>query len=86
VREAIRALMDDYRGKFRLVGTEDRDGVTMLEFLGYVAKKRTPPLHFLDRLRQASPNVHHVSFRSLRKMLAEQINADPQPVEPPHDN
>ncbi len=70
-RNAINTQMEDHRGKWRLLGTEERDGVTVLEYLGRLPRKRTPPLNFLERLRKADPDVQNVMFRSLRKMIAE---------------
>ncbi len=69
-RNAINAHMEDHRGKWRLLGTDVRDGATVLEYLGSLQKKHTPPLNFLERLRQAHPEVQYVGFRSLRKMIA----------------
>jgi hypothetical protein len=90
-RNHLNAEMEEHRGKWRLLGTEDRDGVTVLEYLGRLPRKRTPPLNFLERLRHCDADVQHVAFRSLRKMLGGRAAADevtgPQnvnsPVEPP---
>ena len=75
-RNHINAEMDEHRGKWRLLGSEERDGVTVLEYLGRLPRKRTPPLNFLERLRRSDPDVRQVSFRSLRKMLAARAAAD----------
>ena len=70
-RDAINGQMEDHRGKWRLLGAQDHDGVTTLEYMGRLASKRTPPLNFLERLRKAHPDVRQVTFRSLKKMVAE---------------
>ena len=75
-RNHINAEMEDHRGKWRLLGSEERDGLTVLEYLGRLSRKRSPPLNFLERLRKADPDVRHVAFRSLRKMLAARAAAD----------
>lgn len=79
-RNSINAQMEDHRGKWRLLGTEEKDGVTTLEYLGRLARKRTPPLNFLERLRTADPGVRHVGFRSLRKMMATTASVDAHEV------
>ncbi len=66
-RNNINTQMEDHRGKWRLLGTEEKDGVNTLEYLGRLSKKRSPPLNFLERLRKADPGVQHVAFRSLRQ-------------------
>jgi hypothetical protein len=75
VRKAIKSQMQEHRGKWRLLGAEERDGITILEFFGRLSQKHTPPLRFLERLRSADPHVQHVGFRSLRKILAEAAKA-----------
>lgn len=75
-RDAINSEMDDHRGKWRLLDTTDADGVSTLEYLGRLPKKRTPPVKFLERLRTAHPDVRHVEFRSLRKMVPEKADPD----------
>lgn len=70
-RNAINGHMEDHRGKWRLLGTEVREGVTVLEYLGRLKKEDTPPLKFLERLRAADSDVQYVGFRSLRKMIAD---------------
>ena len=74
-RNSVNAQMEDHRGKWRLLGTEEKDGVTTLEYLGRLSRKRSPPMNFLERLRVADPGVHHVAFRSLRKMVADKATA-----------
>jgi len=69
-RSHINAEMEEHRGRWRLLGSEEKDGATVLEYLGTLARKRTPPLGFLERLRTADPDVRRVSFRSLRTMFA----------------
>ena len=69
-RNSINTQMEDHRGKWRLLGSDEKDGVTTLEYLGRLPRKRTPPLNFLERLRSADPGVRQVAFRSLRKMIA----------------
>lgn len=75
-RDAINTLMEDHKGKWRLLGSEQHDGLTSLEYLGRVAKKRTPPVAFLERLGKADADVKHVGFRSLRKMVPEKSEAN----------
>lgn len=75
-RDHVNAEMEDHRGKWRLLGTDEKDGVTQLEYLGRLPRKRTPPLNFLERLRKVDPDVRHVTFRSLRKMLAARAALD----------
>ena len=72
-RNSVNSLMEDHRGKWRLLGTEEKDGIITLEYLGRLPRKRSPPLQFLERLRTADPDVKHVGFRSLRKMLADKV-------------
>jgi hypothetical protein len=82
-RQNINAQMEEHRGKWRLLGTEEKDGITTLEYLGRLSKKRSPPLNFLERLRKADAEVRHVAFRSLRKMVADTASApDPHAADP----
>jgi hypothetical protein len=64
--ELISALMAEQKGNWRLVRTDERQGLTVLEYLGRVSKKRTPPVGLLERLRRADPAVKQVQFQSLR--------------------
>jgi hypothetical protein len=75
-RNSINAQMEDHRGKWRLLGTDEKDGITTLEYLGRLPRKRTPPVTFLERLRTADTGVKQVAFRSLRKMIAATTNSD----------
>lgn len=70
-RDALNQMLQDDSGKWRLLGSELRDGVTVLEYLGRLPRKRTPPVNLLERLRQVHPDVRYVTFRSLRKMLGD---------------
>ncbi len=70
-RDALNQMLQDDSGKWRLLGSEMRDGVTVLEYLGRLPRKRTPPVNLLERLRQVHPDVRYVTFRSLRKMLGD---------------
>ena len=78
-RDAVNEALQDDRGKWRLIGSEQHDGVTVLEYLGRLPRKRTPPVSLLDRLRKLHPDVKYVSFRSLRKMLGDK-NEGPGPA------
>lgn len=75
-RDAINTELEEHRGRWRLLGANDSGGVSTLEFLGRVPKKRSPPLKLLERLRHAAPGVRHVEFRSLRKMIADKADPD----------
>ena len=86
-RNNINAHMEEHRGKWRLLGTEEKDGVTTLEYLGRLSRKRSPPLNFLQRLRTADPDVRHVMFRSLRKMVSEKTGvAEPGTSDTDHSS
>ena len=72
--EHLTREIGDHRGKWRLLGIEDRAGLTVLEYLGRMPRKEPAPLHFLERMRKGNPGVRHIAFHSLRKMIAD--NAD----------
>lgn len=72
-RDAVNLELFEHRGKWRLLGAHQQEGRTVLEYLGRVSKKRSPPLALLERLRTAHPDVQTVTFRSLRKMFVEPI-------------
>jgi hypothetical protein len=79
-RNALNAVLQDHRGKWRLLtSTEDR-GVTTIEYLGRLPREHVPPLALIERLRTADPGVRHVAFRSLRKL----VPAAGEPAPPPH--
>ena len=69
--EQLTRDIEEHHGAWRLLGLEERGGVTSLEYLGRVPRKEMPPLHFLERLRKANAGVQHIAFHSLRKMIAE---------------
>ncbi len=91
-RNYVNAELEDHRGNWRLVGSEEKGAITVLEYLGRLPRKRTPPMNLLDRLRKVDPAVHHVAFRSLRKMLSNEAASNDavhalKPVgEPPVDS
>ncbi|MBS1149591.1 MAG: hypothetical protein H6Q89_1289 [Myxococcaceae bacterium] len=65
-RQSITAVMEQQRGNWRLVRTEERPDGTTLEFLGRQSRKSPPPVNYLEQLRKADPAVRLVAFRSLR--------------------
>ena len=85
-RDRVNAEMEAHGGEWVLLGAEETNGATTLEYLGRVSRKKTPPLKFIERLQQAHPEVQHVTFRSLRKMVADKIEVGPghvaAPIEP----
>lgn len=90
-RDALNATLQDDAGKWRLIGSELRDGVNVIEYLGRLPRRRTPPLNLLKRLRSQHPDVSGVSFRSLRKMLGDKHEVSgpaltPQPPNAPAAN
>lgn len=80
-RDAVNAQMEDHRGKWRLLDTTEKDGVTTLEYMGRLPRKNSPPVSFLERLRKADDGVKHVTFRSLRKMIATTAELDSEEEE-----
>jgi hypothetical protein len=82
----LNAELEEHRGKWRLLGSEDKDGVTVLEYMGRLPRRHTPPLRFLERLRNADPDIRHVTFRSLREMLAERAEISGTADEVPKDH
>jgi hypothetical protein len=75
-RKHVNAAMEDHRGRWRLLGANEKDGLTVLEYLGRVQRKHSPPVSFLERLRRSDPDVRQVAFRSLRKMVPPTPAAD----------
>ena len=78
-RDSLNQELQDAKGNWRLLATEIRNGATVLEYLGRVQRKRTPPINLLERLRTIHPDVRNVTFRSLRKMLDEKASVDEVP-------
>jgi len=83
--DAITAELDQHRGRWQLLDSRNENGVTTFEFLGRLGKRRTPPVKLLERLRTADPEVRHVEFRSLKKMVPDKANPDvPEELSKPY--
>lgn len=75
-RDRVNSELMHHGGGWQLLDALERDGVTTLEYLGRVPRRKAPPVKLIERLQKADPGVQHVAFRSLRKMLPEKIDAD----------
>lgn len=63
---AIHGQLADHSGRWRLVHSGTRDGVTVLEYLGRLRRKNTPPADLMAQIRTVDPAVRQVDFCSLR--------------------
>ena len=63
---AIHGQLADHPGRWRLVHSGTRDGVTVLEYLGRLRRKNTPPADLMARIRSVDPAIRQVDFCSLR--------------------
>lgn len=75
-RDRVNSELMHHGGGWRLLDAVEADGVTTLEYLGRVPRRKTPPVRLIERLQKADPGVRHVTFRSLRKMVPEKVDAD----------
>lgn len=74
----IHAQMADHPGRWRLVRSETTDGVTRLEYLGRLSRKKTPPTDLLDQIQLADSAIRQVAFRSLQGIGSERIEVFPE--------
>jgi len=83
-RDRVNSELMHHGGGWQLLDAIENGGVATLEYLGRVPRRKSPPVKLIDRLQQADPGVRHVTFRSLRKMVPQKVDAGrPAEAQPP---
>ena len=63
---AVHGQLADHPGRWRLVHSGTREGVTVLEYLGRLGRKSIPPADLMAQIRAVDPAVRQVDFCSLQ--------------------